>query len=815
MTKWVFASILCFMHAFSFGQRIYVQDHVVVEQSATFKSAVSTLSDFSNVSELKYGLKYDPDYLQLDSVLLTNIFNAGGLDIIHDEEKGLISFWFGREGTFALFSRNMVSYEFKAIGENLSCTELEFVAHEDGSEIYLVNNEITYTQDQFNIGNGSVYIKNLEEDPVVQRDYSAGIKPPLTAKINLDLPGCIHPNGAIGTDFYLQSCGDRSIKKIGRSGQELEGFGFDDFFDFFGPFEVAVPNEGSIIYDHVNESWILIEVFDDGNQATKVQVVLLKDDEGLELIHKTTIELPRNIWNPSFVLWKDKIVLSARDIYVEEFLFFFINLNDLRNGVENPRKNSLRIPIDAAYHFNHIISPATANNPNGLASNSPIALSLRDDDWYKEDGDYVEIMEFDIDWESAAPALKLTKIPLAPFNTQSLESIYSSSFGGDPDFVKSMILNPPQYYKFSNHESLVFCFTTDVNTEDNEYGIRWLELQRVEGGEWVKHQESTFAIPGRIRYFPSIAIDDKQNILLSYNTNASFASIDLAITGRRKEDPLNKMTFEENILRYGSGNFPNPSKHNLNSNQISLDKNENGFFWFTSNFSGGNCLAGVDFQTDNLDLGLVEITDLEELAIYDEENKIKLRIKNRGLDEVENYLVKVYLNEELVIEEERKDAFAFLEERIVELDQRLVFPEVGKYLIRVELELEGDELVLNNSLNAIVKRIEKHSAHINLMSVDGDCSTSENGSELRFEIINSGFENIDKAEILISLNNQLVEQFVQEMPIAYQEKMNFELLIEEEFEDENEYEITITEVESQGQIIPLNESISFPYHRSD
>ncbi len=790
---------LCSQDFFSFS----IDEHLFQESS---RKLVSLNSDYNSpLDALQFGIKYDVEALDFDSIVYSSSWHKEDFEIFHDEINGIVAIKFNKNKSLFLGSR-ILNLEFVSNLENLDCTNLTFVDIDEETPISASQSSFEYFEDDINLSEGGICIKNKIDDALRQRYFDEEAQPALNVRVNTATPGSSLPNGAIGKDYFLQSVGNGRVIKSDRLGQFLGDYSLPNFDLVQGM---------SIIYDHKNEDWIIALI----EAPQRLQIRLLNDLNNLdEYIGSFTYNFQKSILFPSFVLSGETLILSSKQfINNEPYFTYYINLEDVRNEVPNPRTKTLDLPKDYVYHYEHFLSPSTGNNPNGLAPENVLVLSLRDNDWYKEEGDFVELFEIDLHWENNDnPSFKRQRIPLTEYDLSNLFGIFTQD--GSPaalNLKHPFITNPPQYQKYADHESLVFCFTTDVEQLGKQFGIRWVELRKTSLKDWHVFQEGTFAPEGNLdRYYGSIAIDDKENIFLVYNLSNAETYVNLGITGRNKEDPKGKMTFKENILEGENGEYPNVFGSRINTLQISQDSYQPDYFWFTANTSGGAKVIAVDFVRDDYDLSLERIEGLAQFDILQKEEELNLVVKNLGWEDVNKFTVEVFFDNQKVISEEINELIPFDEARLISLDQKLVLEKSGRTNVKVEIRVEEEEEFSNNTITTTIARVLENDANLELLSVDNDCRNFDN-NKLKFLVRNTGFNAIDSAKVMISINGEKIQELTIDNLNRYSDTQKVDFELSRTLKEENQLKLSLKSIHVLGEEIKLDKNISVPYFKTD
>ncbi len=215
--------------------------------------------------------------------------------------------------------------------------------------------------------------------------------------------------------------------------------------------------------------------------------------------------------------------------------------------------------------------------------------------------DLLEIYAFHVDFDTPANSsvTQLPDIVITDFNSWFTD--YSTFFSVPQpgttqrlDPIREVILNRLQYRNFGSYQSLTGVFPTNIDPATSgsnvNAGLRWFELRNT-GGNWVLHQEGTYApgITTENRFVGSLAQDSSGNLAMGYSytntdpANPAFPS--LKYTGRLGADPVGVMTqTETNIVSgtaAGAGRWGDYAA-------MSVDPVDDCTFWFTSEYQLAN-----------------------------------------------------------------------------------------------------------------------------------------------------------------------------------------------------------------------------------
>ena len=232
--------------------------------------------------------------------------------------------------------------------------------------------------------------------------------------------------------------------------------------------------------------------------------------------------------------------------------------------------------------------PSHANGPNLPPSGSPNYFVQADDDASGYPQDQLEIWRFHVDWSIPANSSFTgpTILTTAPFDSNmcsySLNCIPQPSTGAKLDALSDRLMYRLQYRNFGDSESMVLNHTVDVDGT-NHGGIRWYELRRTTG-EWLIHQQGSFAPDADNRWMGSIAIDRAGNIALGYSVSSNATYPSIRYTGRLLNDPPGTLPQGESTLIAGSGSQRSFYHRWGDYSSMSVDPLDDCTFWYTQEY---------------------------------------------------------------------------------------------------------------------------------------------------------------------------------------------------------------------------------------
>ena len=214
---------------------------------------------------------------------------------------------------------------------------------------------------------------------------------------------------------------------------------------------------------------------------------------------------------------------------------------------------------------------------------------MQDDAWTAAaDLDSIGMFEFNVNFTTPASTVITTKVSL---NTAAYKSDVCSATRGQcitqpgtsikVEALHQKIQNQPVYRRFAGYEGIVMAHAVDKGS--NIAGVRWYELRKTTGN-WSINQQSTYAPDNTNRFLPGVCYDSYGNIALAYNVSSSATGVypGARYTGRKECDPLNTLTYSEDVLIAGSAS--NSSTRYGDYNHLVCDP-DGVTFWFTCEYN--------------------------------------------------------------------------------------------------------------------------------------------------------------------------------------------------------------------------------------
>ncbi len=622
------------------------------------------------------------------------------------------------------------------------------------------------------------------------------------------------PVGDIGKDHYVQVVNSTFLQVFDKQGNALsEPIAANTIWASLGFNSGGDP---IILYDQQAQRWILTEFpnFQGGNQLL-VAVSQNSDPLGSWAVYNFgTQNFPDY---PKYSIWPDALVLTTNEGGSSQLPAYFIDREALLNGAEEVSIQRLVLP-------GPIIGPgfltATPVEWSGevppIGKRDPILLALKDDAWGGEDTDQIEVMTVAVDFtDPNNTEFTVTEIPTAAFDSYPC-AVSGSGFecipqlgGQGIDGLPEVIMNQPHYRSFEAHESIVLNFITDA-TGNNRSGIRWIELRRETGGDWTLYQEGTFAPDdGLHRFMGAIAIDGGGNIGLGYSVSSLTTYPGLRFTGRLDTDPLGEMTIDEYTLVEGTGATNNDRFGDYA--HMGVDPLDNRSFWFTGHYMTGDGwatrIAGFQIEKDTFDIGPFVLETPQSSPLLTDEETVKVRVKNLGLESVAGFNVGYIFEDEPPVISSVNTIITPGATYLHTFTPTVDLSEIGPYNFKIFTSTGLDQAIGNDTMNVTVSKLpEFDTGIIDLRGLEvyscNDSITAE------YEFYNFGTATLTEVSIEVKLNGATVSNSVWQGTLTSGNSISESVLVQNLIEGPNELSIEAYNPNGVADQRPENNELS-------
>ncbi len=348
------------------------------------------------------------------------------------------------------------------------------------------------------------------------------------------------------------------------------------------------------LYDHLADRFILTEFVNStetGSEGLSIAVSQTGDPMGAWYVYyfSTGTTFPDY---PKFSVWNDAYYATTNDFangtsYAGSSVYAFDRSKML---IGNATATVQRFTLGtASKHFS--MSPVTLEGATlPPAGTGGLIAYMFDDAWTSttSDVDSIGFFEFKVNFTTPASSVVVTKASLATAAYKSDictatrgQCISQPGSSSKLEALQQKIMNQPVYRRFAGYEGIVMSHVVDKGS--NISGLRWYELRKTTGN-WSIYQQSTYAPDNTNRWLPGICYSANGNIALAYNVSSSATSVypGARYTGRKECDPLNTLTYTEDLLIAGSS--ANASTRYGDYNHLVCDP-DGVTFWFTCEYN--------------------------------------------------------------------------------------------------------------------------------------------------------------------------------------------------------------------------------------
>lgn len=421
----------------------------------------------------------------------------------------------------------------------------------------------------------------LGDDPAAQRVMGTRVMtPPLVSWNGQNGTGVPpDPSGDAGPNHYVQAVNTtyRIYSKTGTAMTNSLSLGSL----LFGV------NHGDpiVMYDKFADRWFISQF----NYSTnKVYIGLSETSDPMGAYNTwqySCTELPDYL---KFSIWQDGYYMTSNMGTQRIFVF---ERTEMIAGNSAARSISKTFsPPDGGGFFCPLSAYADGELPPA-GTPCPI-FTYEDDGWGAAYDDAINIYNATVNW-AATPTLTVTlKQTLL---TDPFDASYNASWNDIPqpsstqklDGIGGVFTFRAQWRSWTGYNTVVL--NCGVKVSASQRSIRWYELRQDQSsGNWSIYQQSTYAPDAHYRWCGSIAMDDNGSIGLAYAKASSSVSASIGYTGRLATDPLNTMTFAEEIAATGSGAQAGHNRFG-DYTHTALDPVDGTIFWHTGEyFSSGS-----------------------------------------------------------------------------------------------------------------------------------------------------------------------------------------------------------------------------------
>jgi hypothetical protein len=386
------------------------------------------------------------------------------------------------------------------------------------------------------------------------------------------------PNGDVSHEYYIQSV-NSSFAVWDKNGNLVFGpVDYQSLWDGFpGPWTNLCWCDPVFKYDRLADRWVISTMAYNPNQLlfyTMIAVSETSDPLGEYNCYAYVFEEFNDY--PKLSVWPNGYYLTQH-IYTPTnvFLYSLVTAMDreaMLAGASEVTMIEFEITDQDTYRFFPL--PADFNGTD-ISSDLPCYIAhINDPDSTNPWDLSLDIYTFDPDWEIPANSTfdNISQLEIGEFEPMDFIGPGAPQAGSPKNVITipHLLMYPLTYRQFEDHESMVCCLTT---WDGNIYYIKWFELRK-DDNSWYMYQQGNYAPDSSHRYQPSISINANGDIAMGYTVSDEQTFPSTRMTGRRANDPLGVMTYQELDLFKGL-NY-------INTASMMVDPVNDTTFWFTN-----------------------------------------------------------------------------------------------------------------------------------------------------------------------------------------------------------------------------------------
>ena len=443
-------------------------------------------------------------------------------------------------------------------------------------------------------------------DPAIQEKYGAESRnnlnsPDLPAHIDLQFDGMgftgvapADPTMCVGQNHIIQMIN-------GSSGSYFKVFNKDGTTAVAQTYLDQLPGAGFFgqgdpiaLYDQLADRYILTEFGNLTGSGNPTHLLLCisqtNDPTGAWVIYR--FETPGVFPDyPHWAIWNNAYYATTNTFapgFVGCSMYAFDRAKILASDPTATMQSVLQSSFTSS---NRSLAPVSLLGTTAPAANSPGLFAYYNDDYLTgaPDVDSVGLFTFLPDFTTPANTV-ISRVPpmvVAPFKSNvcgSRNCAPGCNGSSGYDVLSNRIMHHVYLRRFPGYDAITIQHTVDAG--GGQAATRWYEL-RNSGGGWSVYQQSTYAPNGNFRFMPSMATNAKGQICLAYNITGSGMCASIGVTGRNASDPLNTMTYDENIATLGTG-YGTFGNRWGDYNDMNVDPTSDSTFWFTAMYGQSN-----------------------------------------------------------------------------------------------------------------------------------------------------------------------------------------------------------------------------------
>jgi len=323
---------------------------------------------------------------------------------------------------------------------------------------------------------------------------------------------------------------------------------------------------------------------------------------------------------PKYGVWHDAYYIGAN----ESTRQYALDRTNMIQGLTARPLQVFSAPSLSGFGF-QVMQPADWDGDVAPPNDMPgLFLRHRDDEVHNSssnntNADYLEIWEFDVDWDTPANSslngpisIEISEFESELCGLTAFACVPMPGTSTELDPLREPVMQMAQYRNFGSHQTIVGSFVTDVAGGSSDiHGVRWFELRNT-GSGWTLYQEGTYSPDNVNRWMSSAAMDQSGNMAIGYNVSDAISVYPgMRYVGRLVTDPAGTMPRGEYSII--EGDTANGSNRWGDYSQISVDPVDECTFWYTAQHNTGSSfwktqIAAFKFEACGCDLPLDVLT---------------------------------------------------------------------------------------------------------------------------------------------------------------------------------------------------------------
>jgi len=628
------------------------------------------------------------------------------------------------------------------------------------------------------------------------------------------------PTGDVGQKYYLQATNITFINVYDKTGRLVESFSMNTLWQ---EFETRSGGDPIILYDETAEKWFISELTREGD----LLIAISETSDPLGRYFAYRFQTPEFSDYPKYGIYPGAYSLTTNEGGAGILHNYFFERAALISGAEEVKLQRIEVEGNSSTEAGFFVStPVDWNGDVEGIDTRPISLALNDASWGTVTQDQIELYAFDIDWVDAGnTTVERQSIVNTPFDSYPCSAVslgFACVQQKDDDLgldaLPELIMNVPHHRHFIDHESIVFTFITDVTDGENLSGIRWTELRKYYGQEWILYQEGTFAPDNNVdRYIAGIAIDKYGDIGMAYNYSSVNDYVGIRLTGRQKGDPLGQMSFNETEIVTGINPIYSSTRFG-DYCQMSIEEGTEDRFWYTAEYAGDSNSNShtriISFQMpqEEIDLNAMHLNQPLSFKNTNNENEVIFTVANQGRSSVESYEVGVLLNGNLIETKSINNSLPPGVSQTVSFDNKVIFENINGQSLTLFVNADQDANPNNDTINVPIFNIITNNVQVQLNEINIPC-----GIDFQAGIVvkNKGGNIINELVLEVILNSSQKDtiNWQGELDILETDLISFNVL--NSLIGENDLTIKVLSVNNQLDMDQVNNVAATSYQLND